>query len=128
MSIVSEFKAFIQRGNVIDLAVGIIIGAAFGKLVQSMVNDILMPPIGAIIGGVDFSRLSFKLGSEATSATVKYGSFIQAIIDFLIIAVCVFLIVKAVNKVQKPKVEPPPVTPEDVKLLTEIRDLLKNKA
>lgn len=125
MSIVSEFKAFIQRGNVIELAVGIIIGAAFGKVVSSLVNDVLMPPIGAVLGGVDFTDKKIPLGSEPGSATLKYGSFIQAIIDFGIIAFCVFVLVKVVNRLQGPKDSKPKEPSDEVKLLTEIRDLLK---
>lgn len=123
--IVKEFKEFISRGNVIDLAVGVIIGAAFGKIVSSLVDDILMPLIGAILGGLDFTSLSVKIGD----ATVCYGNFIQNIVDFLIVALCIFFIVKAINKFKKkeePK-EEEPKTPEDVLLLREIRNLLKEK-
>ncbi len=123
--IVKEFKEFISRGNVIDLAVGVIIGAAFGKIVSSLVDDILMPLIGAILGGLDFTSLSVKIGD----ATVCYGNFIQNIVDFLIVALCIFFIVKAMNKFKKkeePK-EEEPKTPEDVLLLREIRNLLKEK-
>lgn len=123
-----EFKEFISKGNVLDLAVGVIVGGAFGKIVTSLVDDIIMPIIGLIIGGIDFSGLSFKIGE----ATVKYGMFIQNIVNFLIIAFSIFLVVKAVNKMRriKPEKEEPPVEPkksnEEI-LLTEIRDLLKNK-
>ena len=123
-----EFKEFISKGNVLDLAVGVIIGGAFGKIVTSLVDDIIMPIIGLIIGGIDFSGLSLKIGE----ATVKYGMFIQNIVNFLIIAFSIFLVVKAVNKMRriKPEKEEPPVEPkksnEEI-LLTEIRDLLKNK-
>ena len=123
-----EFKEFISKGNVLDLAVGVIVGGAFGKIVTSLVDDIIMPIIGLIIGGIDFSGLSLKIGE----ATVKYGMFIQNIVNFLIIAFSIFLVVKAVNKMRriKPKKEEPPVEPkksnEEI-LLTEIRDLLKNK-
>ena len=123
--IVKEFKEFISRGNVIDMAVGVIIGAAFGKIVSSLVDDILMPLIGAIIGGLDFTSLTVKIGD----ATVSYGNFIQNIVDFLIVALCIFFIVKAMNKFKKkeePK-EEAPKTPEDVLLLREIRNLLKEK-
>ncbi len=123
--IVKEFKEFISRGNVIDMAVGVIIGAAFGKIVSSLVDDILMPLIGAILGGLDFTSLTVKIGD----ATVCYGNFIQNIVDFLIVAFCIFLIVKAMNKFKKkeePK-EEAPKTPEDVLLLREIRNLLKEK-
>ena len=123
-----EFKEFISKGNVLDLAVGVIVGGAFGKIVTSLVDDIIMPIIGLIIGGIDFSGLSLKIGE----ATVKYGMFIQNIVNFLIIAFYIFLVVKAVNKMRriKPEKEEPPVEPkksnEEI-LLTEIRDLLKNK-
>lgn len=123
-----EFKEFISKGNVLDLAVGVIVGGAFGKIVTSLVDDIIMPIIGLIIGGIDFSGLSLKIGE----ATVKYGMFIQNIVNFLIIAFSIFLVVKAVNKMRriKPEKEEPSVEPkksnEEI-LLTEIRDLLKNK-
>ncbi|MGP1436741.1 MAG: large-conductance mechanosensitive channel protein MscL [Phocaeicola sp.] len=122
----SEFKNFAMRGNVMDMAVGVIIGGAFGKIVSSLVGDIIMPIIGVITGGVDFSNLSAKIGD----ATVNYGMFIQNIIDFLIIAWCIFIMVKAVNKLSKKKKEEPAAPPAPTKeeiLLTEIRDLLKNK-
>jgi large conductance mechanosensitive channel len=122
-----EFKEFIQRGNVIDMAVGVIIGAAFGKIVSSIVNDMLMPPIGLASGGVDFKALKLVIGGTPEApVTINYGVFLQTTIDFLIIAFCVFLLVKAVNQLKKP--EPPPAAPEpsdEVKLLTEIRDLLR---
>ena len=126
MSIVSEFKTFIQRGNVIDLAVGVIMGAAFGKIVSSLVADVLMPPIGALVGGINFSELKLRLGEG--KATINYGSFLQTVFDFLIVAVCVFLLVKTINALNQTKAPPPakPSEPSDeVKLLTEIRDLLK---
>ncbi|MFM2319701.1 MAG: Large-conductance mechanosensitive channel [Pseudomonadota bacterium] len=125
MSMLSEFKAFIMRGNVVDLAVGVIIGAAFGKIVTSLVNDILMPPIGMLLGGVNFTDLSISLDS-AGKVVIKYGAFIQTVVDFLIIAAAIFVIVKLVNKVQKPK-EAPPAGPTQEELLTQIRDILKNK-
>ena len=122
-----EFKEFIQRGNVIDMAVGVIIGAAFGKIVASIVNDVLMPPVGLASGGVDFKALKLVIGGTPEApVTINYGVFLQTTIDFLIIAFCVFLLVKAVNKMKKPA--PPPAAPEpsdEVKLLTEIRDLLR---
>jgi large conductance mechanosensitive channel len=123
----SEFQAFIKRGNVMDLAVGVIIGAAFGKIVSSVVGDVLMPVIGLVLGGIDFKELALVIGGTAeTPVLLKYGSFIQATIDFLIIAFCVFLIVKGINALQKPApAAPPPEVPADVKLLTEIRDLLR---
>ena len=123
---ISEFKEFIARGNVVDMAVGVIIGGAFGKIVTSIVDDILMPLIGMLIGGIDFTNLSAKVGE----ATVTYGNFIQNVIDFLIIAICIFIITKAINKFKK-KEEPVPEEPkkeENTLLLEEIRDLLKQKA
>lgn len=122
---IKEFKKFIARGNVIDLAVGVIMGGAFGKIVTSIVSDILMPLIGVIIGGIDFTGLSFKIGE----AEIKYGNFIQNVIDFLIVAVCIFIMVKIVNKIthkgEEKKEETPAPKPDDVVLLEEIRDLLK---
>jgi large conductance mechanosensitive channel len=126
MSMFSEFRDFINRGSVMDLAVGVIIGGAFGKIVSSLVADVLMPVIGLIMGGVNFSTLAAQIGGTAEAPVLlKYGNFIQMVIDFLIIAFCVFLIVRAVNALQKPKAGPPPEPPADVKLLTEIRDLLR---
>ena len=126
-----EFKEFISKGNVVDLAVGVIIGGAFGKIVTSLVNDIIMPLIGVIIGGINFTNLSIKIGESV----IAYGSFIQNIIDFLIIAACIFAFVKFVNKLtnlntveakEEPKKEEQKVA-EDIKLLIEIRDLLKKQ-
>ena len=133
---VQEFKEFAVKGNAIDMAVGVIIGGAFGKIVTSIVNDVIMPPIGWLIGGVNFSDLKVTLpaetigGVELAPATINYGSFIQTIIDFTIIALCVFLLVKGINSLKKKKEEPaaPESTPEqsaEEKLLTEIHDLLK---
>lgn len=120
----SEFKTFISRGNVLDMAVGVIIGGAFGKIVTSLVNDLLMPIIGVIIGGHDFSNLSIKF----KDATIAYGSFIQSVIDFLIIALCIFLIVKLFEKFKhEEKVAETPKKSDEVLLLEEIRDLLKEK-
>ncbi len=126
---VDEFKTFIMRGNVLDLAVGVIVGGAFGKIVTSLVNDILMPLIGTLLGGLDFSNLSWKIND----ATIHYGMFIQNVVDFLIIAICIFSIVKLVNRLtrkkekeEEKKVEPPKKE-EYVVLLEEIRDLLKEK-
>jgi large conductance mechanosensitive channel len=137
-----EFREFALRGNVLDLAIGIIIGAAFTAIVSSLVDDIIMPPIGLATGGVDFSQLFVTLkgdgdyntvaqAKEAGAVTWNIGMFINAIIKFLIVAFAVFLLVKAMNKVlrkQPPPPPPPPVTPEDVVLLREIRDLLARRA
>ena len=134
MKLFDEFKAFVMRGNVLDLAVGVIIGAAFGKIVASLVNDIFMPIIGMIIGNVDFTTLEIKIGEPvegAEQAAIKYGMFIQEIINFLIIALCIFMFIKLINKVQKKKEEAPAPAPEPTKeevLLTEIRDSLKKMA
>lgn len=122
----SEFKTFISRGNVVDMAVGVIIGGAFGKIVTSLVNDVLMPVIGVFLGGLDFSDLSIKVGD----ATIKYGSFIQTIVDFLIVASCIFMIVKLFESFKKKKeedTEEAPKKSDEVLLLEEIRDLLKKK-
>lgn len=122
-----EFREFIQRGNVVDMAVGVIIGGAFGKIVSSIVGDVLMPPIGLATGGVDFKNLKIALGGTPEApVTINYGVFLQAMIDFIIIAFCVFLLVKAVNKLRKPApAAPPPEPSAEEKLLSEIRDLLK---
>ncbi|MBR2101665.1 MAG: large-conductance mechanosensitive channel protein MscL [Prevotella sp.] len=126
MGFIKEFKEFAMKGNVMDMAVGVIIGGAFGKIVSSLVDDVLMPLIGVITGGVDFTGLAVKVGD----AELKYGMFIQNIIDFLIIAFCIFLMLKAINKMNKKKEEEPAPAPEpsaEEKLLGEIRDLLKQK-
>ncbi|MFT3761165.1 MAG: large conductance mechanosensitive channel protein MscL [Pseudoxanthomonas sp.] len=132
MSIVSEFKEFIAKGSVIDLAVGVVIGGAFGKIVTSLVEKIIMPLVGLLTGGIDFSNWSITLkeavvdaaGKETTPALVLgFGDFVNTIVQFLIIAFAIFLLVKAVNKVRKPAADAPP--PEDVLLLREIRDALK---
>ena len=133
MSLIQEFKAFAARGNVIDMAVGIIIGAAFGKIVSSFVGDVIMPPIGLILGGVDFSDLAVTLKAaegEVPAVVIAYGKFIQTVIDFLIIAFAIFMGLKAVNTLQKKQEEeaPAPAGPtKDQELLTEIRDLLKSQ-
>ena len=122
-----EFKEFISKGNVVDLAVGVIIGGAFGKIVTSIVNDVLMPIIGVIIGGIDFSNLSFKVGD----ATVMYGLFIQNVIDFLIVSACIFVLVKFIGKFNKKEevtVVEEVKKDETVLLLEEIRDLLKKQS
>jgi large conductance mechanosensitive channel len=131
MSVISEFKAFAMRGNVVDMAVGVVIGGAFGKIVTSFVNDVLMPPIGLLVGGVDFSALKWTLadavGDEA-AVTLNIGSFIQTIVDFTIIAFAIFLVVKAMNAAKRPEAPaPPPEPPAEVRLLTEIRDLLSRR-
>jgi large conductance mechanosensitive channel len=131
MSMMKEFRDFAMRGNVVDMAVGIVIGAAFGKIVTSFVNDVLMPPIGIALGGVDFSDLAMTLkaaSGDVAAVTVNYGSFIQTVIDFIIIAFAIFMVVKAMNSMKKKEAEKPaapPAAPADVVLLTEIRDLLK---
>ena len=124
MGFFKEFKELAMKGNVMDMAVGVIIGGAFGKIVTSLVDDVLMPAIGTLTGGVDFSNLAVTFGD----ANLKYGSFIQNIIDFLIIAFCIFLMIKGMNKLSKKKEEEPaaPAEPSnEEKLLSEIRDLLK---
>ena len=131
MSMMSEFKSFAMRGNVVDMAVGIVIGGAFGKIVSSFVNDVLMPPIGILMGGVDFGDLAVTLqeaSGDVAAVTLNYGSFIQTVIDFLIIAFAIFMVVKAMNNMKKKEEEAPSAPPkpsaEEV-LLTEIRDALK---
>ena len=141
MGFLKEFKAFALKGNVMDMAVGVIIGGAFGKIVTSLVNDIIMPPIGILVGGVDFSNLKLVIkkaviegGAEiAPAVTWNYGAFIQQVVDFTILAFCVFMMVKVMNKLLKkeeakpaPAPAPPAPSKEEV-LLTEIRDLLKEK-
>ena len=132
MGMVSEFKEFAMRGNVVDLAVGVVIGAAFGKIVSSLVNDVIMPLGGYLVGGVDFSDLGYELkaatvdaaGAEIPAVVVKYGAFIQTIVDFTIIAFAIFVAVKVINTLtRKQEVAPDPAAQsEEVKLLTEIRD------
>lgn len=133
MQIIEEFKKFIMRGNVVDLAVGIIIGGAFGKIVSSFVNDILMPPIGLLLGGVNFQDLKWTLKAASDSAPaiiLNYGNFFQTSVDFLIIATVVFLMIKGINSIKKKEEVKPPKSPEpslQEKLLMEIRDILKGK-
>jgi large conductance mechanosensitive channel len=125
---IKEFKEFAMRGNVVDLAVGIIIGAAFGKIVSSLVNDVLMPPIGILVGGVDFSNLAITLKQAAEGApavVIRYGLFINAIIDFIIVAFAIFLLIRAINTFKKKEEAAPAAPPRQEVLLTEIRDLLK---
>jgi large conductance mechanosensitive channel len=131
MSVMKEFKEFAVKGNMIDMAVGIIIGAAFGKIIGSLVSDVIMPPVGLVIGGVNFTSLKATLGLPIEGkepATINYGNFIQATVDFLIVAFVVFLMVKAINRMKrKEEAAPtaPPAPTKDQILLTEIRDLLK---
>ena len=134
MSFISEFKEFAMRGNVIDMAVGVVIGGAFGKIVSSLVGDIIMPVVGVVTGGVNFTDLKLTLKEAAEGApavTINYGSFIQTMVDFLIIAFCIFCVIKTLNTLKNklPKEEEAapaePETPADIALLTEIRDLLK---
>lgn len=134
MSMVKEFKEFIMRGNVMDLAVGIVIGAAFGKIVSSFVADIIMPPLGLVIGGVNFTDLKVVLGPPLAGGepvTLNYGNFIQVLFDFVIVAFAIFLVVKMVNRLKRKQAESPEVPPAPTKdqvLLTEIRDLLRERA
>jgi large conductance mechanosensitive channel len=147
MSVIKEFKEFAMRGNVVDLAVGVVIGAAFGKIVTSMVSDVLMPPIGKMMGGVNFADLfinldaakgpfaSLKAAKDAGAAVIAYGSFINTVIDFVIVAFCIYMVVKGMNTLKKksaPAPAPAPAAPpeptREEKLLTEIRDLLKARA
>jgi large conductance mechanosensitive channel len=136
MKILQEFKQFAMKGNMVDMAVGIIIGAAFGKIVSSLVNDVIMPPLGLLIGGVDFTDLKFTLknagvdeaGNAINAVTLNWGTFVQTALDFLIVAFAIFLMIKAMNQIKKKEEEAPAAPPEptkEEKLLTEIRDLLK---
>lgn len=139
MSVIKEFKQFAMRGNVVDMAVGIIIGGAFGKIVSSIVNDVIMPPIGMLVGGVNFAELKLIIkeatvdaaGLAVNAVTINYGNFIQVVIDFLIIAFAIFMVIKGMNSIKKkeaaaPTPPPPPPPPsKEEELLAEIRDLLK---
>ena len=130
MSIASEFKEFAMKGNVVDMAVGVIIGGAFGKIVSSLVGDVFMPAIGQMVGGVNFSDLAVKLGTDPAGKDVliKYGAFLQSAFDFVIIAFVIFMALKGINKLKKPAPAPnaaPPPPPRNEVLLEEIRDLLK---
>ena len=131
MSMMKEFRDFAMRGNVVDMAVGIVIGAAFGKIITAFVNGVLMPPIGLLVGGVDFSELSMTLqeaSGEVAAVTLNYGAFIQTVVDFIIIAFAIFMVVKAMNKMKKKEEAKPAAPPKpsaEENLLTEIRDLLK---
>jgi len=123
MKMLQEFKSFAMKGNVVDLAVGVIIGVAFGKIVASLVEDVIMPLVGAVIGGVNFSGLAVTVGS----ATLKYGKFLQSCLDFLIIAWVIFIAVQAINRLRREKPPAPPAPPRQEVLLEEIRDLLKQR-
>lgn len=133
MSMMQEFKTFAMRGNVVDMAVGIIIGGAFGKIVSSFVADVIMPPIGLFIGGVNFSNLALTIKEavgEAAAVTINYGTFIQTVLDFLIVAFAIFMVIRGMNSLKKKEEEAPATPPEPSKeetLLTEIRDLLQQK-
>ena len=133
MGMMQEFKTFAVKGNVIDMAVGIVIGAAFGKIVSSFVADVIMPPIGVALGGVDFSSLAWTVQEavgETAAVTINYGAFIQTVVDFTIIAFAIFMVVKTINNMKKQEEEAPKAPPAPSKeevLLTEIRDLLKNR-
>jgi len=132
MSMLTEFKSFAMRGNVVDMAVGIVMGGAFGKIVSSFVSDVLMPPIGILLGGVDFSDLAVTLlaaGDGAEAVLLRYGIFVQTIVDFLIIAFAIFLVIKAMNSVMKKEEDapaPPPGPSKEEVLLTEIRDAIRS--
>jgi large conductance mechanosensitive channel len=123
MSMLQEFKSFAMKGNVVDLAVGVIIGAAFGKIVASLVEDVILPLVGTMLGGVNFSGLAITVGS----ATLKYGKFLQTCLDFLIIAWAIFMAVKLINRLRKEEPAAPPAPPKQEVLLEEIRDLLKQR-
>jgi len=132
MSLLSEFKEFAMRGNVVDLAVGIVIGAAFGKIVSSLVDGVIMPLVGVVVGGVNFSDLAIVLveaEGEAAAVTLNYGAFIQTIVDFTIVAFAIFIVIKLMNRMKRKQEAAPPAAPaepsEEVKLLTEIRDALR---
>lgn len=130
MGLVKEFREFAMKGNVIDMAVGVIIGTAFGKIVTSLVEDVIMPPLGHVIGGVDFSDLSVGLGTDPAGNEVilRYGNFLQVTFQFLIVALALFMVIRTLNKLKKPDpAAPPPAPPRQEVLLEEIRDLLAKK-
>lgn len=132
MGFVKEFKEFAMRGNVIDMATGVVIGTAFGKIVSSLVGDVIMPVVGVLTGGMDFSGFKLVIKEavgEIPAVTINYGVFIQTMVDFLIIAFCIFIALKGVNQLKREEAieEAPAKTPEDIALLSEIRDLLKDK-
>src|SRR5436190_19774532 len=124
MSVIKEFKEFAMKGNVVDLAVGVIVGGAFGKIVSSLVEDVVMPLVGTLMGGLNFAALTLTIGQ----ATLKYGKFLQTCLDFLIIAWAIFMAVKAINRLKRTEPAAPPPPPRQEVLLEEIRDLLKSKA
>lgn len=134
MSLMKDFKAFAMRGNVIDLAIAVVIGAAFGRIVTSLVNDLLMPPIGMLIGGVDFSEFSYTLSeatAETTAVTINYGLFVQQLVNFTIVAFAIFMVIRLFEKMKKKEEAAPAVPTEpsnEEKLLTEIRDILKTNS
>ena len=131
MGFISEFKEFAMKGNVLDMAVGVIIGGAFGKIVSSLVDDVLMPLVGMVTGNIDFTSLAFQIGEGEGAAVLKYGNFIHNTVDFVIVAFCIFLMLKGINKMNRKKAEPEapaaPAGPTQEELLAEIRDLLKQK-
>jgi large conductance mechanosensitive channel len=128
MGMLQEFKQFAIKGNVVDMAVGVIIGAAFGKIVTSLVTDVVMPPIGVVVGGVDFSKLAISLpGGASGEVLVSYGKFVQTVVDFAIVAAVIFLVVKGINSLKKKAEEAPAAPPAQEVLLREIRDLLKDE-
>ena len=134
MGFITEFKEFAMKGNVMDMAVGVIIGGAFGKIVSSLVDNVLMPMVGMITGNIDFTTLSFQIGEGEGAAVLEYGKFIQSTVDFIIVAFCIFMMLKGINKLNRKKAEPAPAPepeapkgPTQEELLAEIRDLLKNK-
>ncbi len=130
MSMLKEFKEFAVKGNVVDMAVGIIIGAAFGKIISSLVGDVIMPPIGVLLGGVDFTNLSIVVQEaidKKPAVVISYGKFLQTIVDFIIIAFAIFMAVKAMNTLKKKEAAAPAAPPNQEVLLAEIRDLLKDK-
>ena len=130
MGMMKEFKEFAVKGNVVDMAVGIIIGAAFGKIVSSFVGDVIMPPIGVLLGGVDFSKLAFTVKEAAgavPAVVISYGKFIQTLLDFIIIAFAIFIAIKAINSLKRKEEKAPAVPSAQEKLLVEIRDLLKER-
>ncbi|MCB9577450.1 MAG: large-conductance mechanosensitive channel protein MscL [Polyangiaceae bacterium] len=131
---IKEFREFAVKGNVVDMAVGVIIGGAFGKIVTSFVNDVITPPLGVLMGGKNFSNLTYVLkeaAGEAPAVTIKYGVFIQTVVDFLIVAIAIFSVIKAMNRLKRKEEAapaPPPEPTAEEKLLTEIRDVLKEKS